>query len=314
MADAPLRYVTVFMKGCTQVESLALLDAPEDSGRPVQTFLDDCGSAGRTLAGTGPRWALALVLSAPCLTAHDFWIEPSAYKAPVGTNVTIRFRVGEHFRGDPVARDPQRIIVFKQFIVKSETAVRGVPGADPAGVVRLGEPGLHLIAYHSTSSPIELEAGEFESYLRQEGLERIIDERTRRGERDAKGRELFARCVKSLLSAGESDQAAGFDRVLGFPVELVPDEDPYEFKLGEELPVRMLREGRPLTGMLVVGYPYGDPASAVRGRTGKDGRVRLKLEQAGPWLIKAVHMERIEDDRAQWQSWWASLTFELPGK
>ena len=273
---------------------------------------DGGGAVGRSLARGSLRWAVLFPLALAGLAAHDFWIEPSTYNSPVGTNVTIRFRVGEHFRGDPVARDVQRIIVFRQFTPKSETVVRGIPGVDPAGVVRLGEPGLHLIAYHSTFSPVELRAGEFESYLREEGLERIIDERGRRGERDVKGRELFARCVKSLLSVGESAEAVGFDRVLGFPVELVPEQNPYRLKPGDALAVRMLREGRPLTGTLVVGYPYGDPARAVRGRTGNDGRVRLKLDQSGPWLIKAVHMERIENDaRADWQSWWASLTFAL---
>lgn len=273
---------------------------------------DARGLISRTVRRIGPRWALSLLLSAPCLTAHDFWIEPSAYSAPAGTNVTIRLRVGEHFRGDPVARNPQRIIVFKQFTPKAEAAVRGVPGVDPAGVIRLGEPGLHLIAYHSTSSPIELEAGEFESYLREEGIERIIDERRRGGEREAKGRELFARCAKSLLSAGDPARGSGFDRVVGFPVELVPEQNPYRLKSGEQLAVRMLREGRPLPGVLVVGYPHRDPESSVRGRTDDEGRVVLRLDRAGSWLIKAVHMERIDnDERADWQSWWASLTFEL---
>ncbi len=267
-----------------------------------------------TAFGVARYGALTLCLLVAPASAHDFWIEPSAYQAPVGTTVTIRFRVGEHFRGGPLARDPRRIIAFTHFAPDTEAGVRGVDGMDPAGFVRLEQPGLHLIAYHSTSSFVELEAAEFEEYVREEGLDRVIEERARRGEREAAGRERFGRCVKSLLRAGEVGSSAGFDRVVGLPVELVPEENPYELVSGGELPVRMLREGRPLEGVLVVGYPHGEPERAVRGLTDEQGRVLLKLRQPGAWLIKAVHMERVEDDRADWQSWWASLTFELPAK
>ena len=259
-----------------------------------------------------PRPASLLLLSALPLLAHDFWIEPSSYQAAVGSKVTIRFRVGEHFRGDPLPRDPSRGVVFRQFGPASEKPVRGVDGLDPAGVVSLDEPGLHLIAYQSTSSFVELGAEKFEEYLSQEGLERIVEERSRRNEGGARGRELYSRCVKSLLRAGNSGEEAGFDRVLGFPVELVAKLNPYGLKAGDELPVRVLRQGEPLAGALVTACPRGEPSWPVRGRSDEDGRVKLRLHRPGPWLIKTVHMERIEDgEKADWQSWWASLTLEL---
>ena len=254
--------------------------------------------------------ALLLLFSALPLAGHDFWIEPSSYQAAVGSKVTIRFRVGEHFRGDPLPRDPRRVVVFAQFGPSSEKPVPGVEGFDPAGVVTLDEPGLHLIAYRSTSAFLELEAAEFEKYLRAEGLERVIEERSRRRESEAKGRELYSRCVKSLLRAGSSSAEGGFDRVLGFPVELVPGMNPYGLRARDELPLRILREGKPLAGVLVTAYPHAERSQPLRQRSNKDGLVRLRLPEAGPWLITAVHMERIEQgERADWQNWWTSLTF-----
>ena len=260
-----------------------------------------------------PRFISLALLSGLSLLAHNFWIEPSSYQVAVGSQVTVRFLVGEKFRGDPLPLDPSRVIVFARFGPTSKTPVRGVPGSDFAGVVSLDDPGLHLIAYRSTSAFLELDAAEFESYLRSEGLEGIIDER-RRNERKAKGRELYSRCVKSLLRAGVSGEGTGFDRVLDFPVELVPDLNPYGLRAGDELPVRILREGKPLAGVLVMAYPHGEPARSVRRRSDEKGRIRLPLAHVGPWLVKAVHMERIDhSEEADWESWWASLTFELPG-
>ena len=261
-----------------------------------------------------PRFISLALLSGLSLFAHDFWIEPSSYQVAVGSQVTVRFLVGEEFRGDPLPRDPSRVIVFARFGPTSKTPVRGVDGADPAGVVSLDDPGLHLIAYRSTSVFLELDAEKFESYLRSEGLEGIIDERSRRSERKTRGRELYSRCVKSLLRAGVSGEEAGFDRVLDFPVELVPELNPYGLSVGDELPVRILRQGKPLAGVLVVAYPHEEPARSVRRRSDEKGRIRLPLAQAGPWLVKAVHMERIDhNEEADWESWWASLTFELLG-
>jgi hypothetical protein len=51
----------------------------------------------------------------------------------------------------------------------------------------------------------------------------------------------------------------------------------------------------------------------VSARSDKDGRVRLRLPHAGMWMVKAVHMiPAPAGTQADWQSFWASLTFDLP--
>jgi hypothetical protein len=43
------------------------------------------------------------------------------------------------------------------------------------------------------------------------------------------------------------------------------------------------------------------------------GRASLVLDRPGLWLVKAVHMVPApEGSGAEWESLWASLTFELP--
>ncbi len=57
-----------------------------------------------------------------------------------------------------------------------------------------------------------------------------------------------------------------------------------------------------------------DPAAQKRDFLLRDqGRVIFAVDLAGPWLVKAVHMEAApENARADWASWWASLTFQVP--
>jgi uncharacterized GH25 family protein len=258
--------------------------------------------------------AIVFALTAAA-SAHDFWIEPSTYSARAGEPIRIHLRVGESFKGDPVARNDARIEEFIALGPSGRRDVIGRDGMDPAGLVRIDEPGVWLIGYRSKPSPLELAAPAFEQYLREEGLERIIDERKTRNESAARGRERFSRSVKSLLHVGSSS-ASGYDRVLGLTLELVPQADPQSVP-GGRLPVRLLHDGKPLQGALVVAIRRtpgvrGEGEVTLRSRTDAEGRIEVPVT-SGEWLLKAVHMERAAAATgADWESVWTALTFRVP--
>lgn len=257
---------------------------------------------------------LALVIAPPA-RAHDLWIEPSAFRPAVGTEVTARLRVGEHLRGDALARNPALVDRFVLRGQRREVALAGAPGQEPAGAARPAEPGLHWIGYQSHAFPMVLPADKFESYLNEEGLERIVERRARSGQSAAPGRERFFRCAKSLLDVapGQRSEDSGLATTpLGFILELVPGLNPYALALGGELPLSLRFRGAPIAGVKVVAVNQHDPARFVSARTDASGFVALRLAEAGLWLVKAVHMEAAPPGAGvDWESWWASLTFEL---
>ena len=262
------------------------------------------------------RWiglfAAVLLLAAPVF-AHDFWIEPSAFRPAVGSTLGVSLVVGQRFRGDALPRNPAMIARFVLVTDAGETPIGGRAADEPAGSVRIDQPGLALIAYRSLESPVSLEAAKFQDYLKEEGLETVIAARAKRGESQKPSRELFSRSAKSLIAAGGSG-TTGYDRVLGLTLELVPEKNPYAMKGGDELPVRLLYEGKPLAGALVVALAYDEPEKKIAQRSDASGRVTLRLSKGGVWLVKAVHMVPATGDaNADWRSIWASLTFELPG-
>jgi len=256
-------------------------------------------------------FAAAAVVAGP-LCAHDFWIEPSTFQPAVGSTLAVRLLVGQKLHGEALARNPALIARFVLVGDGGETAVGGRAAGEPAGVVRIDRPGLQLIAYRSLDSPVSLEAAKFEAYLKEEGLETVIEARAKRGESQKPSRELFSRSAKSLIAAGGAG-TTGYDRVLGLTLELGPEKTPYALGEGEDMPVRILYEGKPLAGALVAALPADDPDTKVAQRSDKNGRVTLRLRK-GTWLIKAVHMIPVSGDpAADWRSIWASLTFEIPG-
>jgi uncharacterized GH25 family protein len=251
------------------------------------------------------------LLGSVSLLAHDMWIEPATFFPSSGQVVGVKLRVGEDLLGDPIARSRSLI---HQFIVEDSAGrhdVIGREGSDPAGFIRASMPGLQVIGYRSNASAVDLDAAKFNQYLKEEGLENVIAARARRNETGRSVRELFSRHAKSLVLTGPAS-AVQADRALGFPLELVAEKNPYALRAGEELPVRLTYDGRPLAGALVVAFNRLNPLDKLRARSDADGRVRFNVQDKGVWLVKAVHMVPAPPDaKADWVSYWASLTFEL---
>ena len=263
---------------------------------------------------------MAVILSGVPLAAHDMWIEPATFAPEVGQVVSVRLRVGQDLLGDPLLLDPSLV---NQFVVKDAEGLRPVvrrDGGDPAGLLRVASPGLLVIGYRSNPSAIEMAAEKFNQYVKEEGLEAVLAMRASRNETGSPAHELFSRCAKSLVFSGAPIEAPG-DRPLGFTLELVAERNPYSIGPGQDLPVRLIYENRPLAGALVVAMNRLNPMEKLSARTDKDGRVRFKLRPGAPsaakgaggmWLIKAVHMVPAPAGaHAEWTSFWASLTFEL---
>jgi hypothetical protein len=240
------------------------------------------------------------------------WIEPSTFVPESGQIVGVRLRVGQDLLGDPLPRDPALI---NQFFVEELTERKplvGRMGGDPAGFLRVNAHGLLIVGYRSNWSPIEMEAEKFNQYLTDEGLDSAAALRASRKETAKTAHERFARCAKSLVLSGSPNQAQK-DHRMGFTLELVAENNPYALHAGEDFPVRLTYEDRPLPGALVVAMNRLNPSEKQKQRTDKDGRVHFHLPSSGMWLVKAVHMLRAPDGSGvEWQSYWASITFELP--
>jgi uncharacterized GH25 family protein len=238
---------------------------------------------------------LLLVACPWLLSAHDFWIELSDFHPATGEVVRVHLKVGEHWQGEPVVRDATRFLQFAY----GTNAVIGSDGQDPAGVFRAAHFG--VVSYRSAPRTIELEARQFEAYLAEEGLEGPIAERQRRGDTQKPGREVYSRCAKAFLGA-----RADLAQPCGLPLELVPDRGPEP----GAFPVRLLYRSAPVAGVQIVALNREEPHNLQRVRSDELGHATFSLQRKGHWLIKAVHMVPAQRPDADWESYWASLTFE----
>ena len=248
----------------------------------------------------------------PCnAVAHDFWIDPDRFDLQANDTVALTLRQGVRMKGDSLPYLTPLIDDFSTTDQTGRKVIQSMMGNDPAARLVI-EPGTTLVGYQSNRDYVAIEPQKFRQYLDDEGLDNIADERQKRGEQNDRAREYFIRCSKLLLQAAPVSGNEIFSTQLGYTLELMPETDPSVLPAGGELGVQLLYLKQPVSGVLVSAVSKDYPDEPIESRTDVDGRARLTLRRSGTWLIKAVHMIRLENDnKADWESYWASLLFHL---
>ncbi len=258
-----------------------------------------------------------LLLAAPA-GAHDYWLVPETYRPKGGATVPVRLFVGEHFKPEQeVAYSAKKTPVVRLVTAKgAERIEERKEGTKPAFTFTMPGTGSAVLRVDRDWSSITLNADKFTAYLKEEGLDEIVKARAAAGEADSDSKERYRRCLKTIVHGGGKPDDAP-TKPLGQVFEIVPLKNPAALKAGDELPVAVLFEGKPLAGFkLTAHHRTGDELTNATATTDKTGKALLKLPKAGAWVVRGVHMRRVTEKNptpaADWESFWASVTFELP--
>jgi len=265
--------------------------------------------------------ALSLILLAAgsfqATWAHDCFLFANPFRAKAGSTTKIAIHIHDQFPGQHAKWARSRILRFEHHVGSEKSdAIETKPAPDSSGVLlRLEKSGVHLFALDWASRLIEIKAADFTKYLKSEGLDQIVDARTERGDAEKAGRERYSRYIKTLVHAGDGDDAA-VSAVLGQTIELVPVDNPYKKKVGGTVRFRLLFRGTPLPNALIAATYDGHSRTAHKyafsARTDADGVVSIPLSQKGAWLVRTVHMLPAQGEKEfDWESWWASVTFDV---
>ncbi len=266
------------------------------------------GPLGRTAisALTGVMLAMSPALS------HEFWIEPEDYSIAEGNKIRADIKVGQDFKGDIFPYIASRFVAFQRHDKLGVSDVEGTAGDLPALSQTPRTEGLTLFTYHSNENRITFVDWEkFTSYLAYEGLNAVAARHDARGLPRDRIREIYIRCAKTLVNVGPD--ATGQDRATGMPLELVAQQNPGTISPGEDMRFRLLWQGAPQPDTQVALFAKGSEgaeANRTLTRTDADGYASFTLPATGTYLASAVHMIKpAADSKADWQSYWASLTF-----
>lgn len=93
-------------------------------------------------------------------------------------------------------------------------------------------------------------------------------------------------------------------------LEFIPESDPTALVAGEDLAVRLPKNGQPVPNV-GIGLVAGNAKSGKLSKTDSEGRVRLRLERAGWWLIRAMVLEPSSKADLDWESPFTTLTVSV---
>ncbi|RRQ47492.1 DUF4198 domain-containing protein [Maribacter algicola] len=177
-----------------------------------------------------------------------------------------------------------------------------------------GESGTYVAGISTLPRILEMNANDFNEYLEHEGLESTIADRKQAGISKNGAKERYSKHVKALLQVGENT-SIDFMKPLGYPIEFVPLNNPFEISLGDRIAFKLLRNGKPLANH-TVHYSTSMPGQDAHAnensvKSNANGMVSILPTSKGKWYVATIHMEKKEGDVVDYESNWATLTFEI---
>ena len=248
--------------------------------------------------------------------AHDLWLVPPD-AAVAGKPATIRVVSGSKFAIGDHAPDPAK---FAKRLVRladgteGKLDAAGTEGKNGLLAFAPSGPGVYAVGVETTPKAIELAANKFNEYLVSDGLPHIFLLRAKEETLDRPAKERYSKSPKALFRIGEGGPGDP-SKPLGLPLEIVPLQDPFLAKAGDALKVRVLFRGKPLAeANLGWDHPGEGELPAGTVRTNAKGEALVPIAQAGLMTIRLTHMTRPKLAEYEWESFWTTLTFQVPSR
>lgn len=194
--------------------------------------------------------ALLLLL---VLSGHDMYLKLDTYFFEPNTDAKILLFNGTFDKSDNVITRDRMIDVSlvgnglrtavdsAQWTEKNETTLLSF---------KTGEAGTWVAGVSTAARNIEMSAEDFNGYLEHDGVLDMLEWRKQNNALDQDAVEKYSKHVKTIFQVGDK-LSNDWQTVLGYPIEFVPLNNPYDLHTGHEMEVQLLRDGKPLANQLV---------------------------------------------------------------
>lgn len=249
--------------------------------------------------------------------AHDLFLKLDSFFVAVNDKVSVKILNGS-FQTSEGAVNFARL---KDLSVVSPSGARTNPKEtdftkeETTSYLNLQptEAGNYVVGLSTMPREIDLKAKDFNEYLTEDGIPDTLAERKKKNELTKDVREQYSKHVKTIFQAGDK-QTDNYKTALGYPVEIVPQQNPYKLKSGATFEFLCLKDGKPLANQFVMSGREDASGKLVTGenvRTNSKGIAKIKLGGAGRWYVKFINMTKLDDPKINYESKWATLTFEI---
>lgn len=258
-------------------------------------------------------------IAAPA-SAHEMFLKSEGHVLPPNSAQVVRLVNGTFdVSKNSIARDRMAdvSIVAHGTVVKPAAADWYDDDNSSYLKYRAGMPGTYVFGVSTRPNIITMSGDDFAKYLKHDG---ILDELARfeKVARPKTVRERYSKHVRAIVQIGDV-RTPDYSAKLGYPIEIILEQNPYDLKFGRELGFQVLYQGRPLANQLVYASyesfhghdESGEHINSYKMRTDADGRAKFLLSNKALWYLSLIHLQKIDDKDADYESNWATLTFSV---
>lgn len=265
---------------------------------------------------------LVIFLAAGSAWAHDLFLKLDAYLLSPNSAVTIALYNGTFVQSEnTIARDRMldvSIVGPDDTVVHPDTTQWRDQDQTTMLEFRTGEPGTYVVGVSTAPRMIKLTGEEFNEYLEHDGILDHLELRHANSTLNEPASERYSKHVKAVFQVGDV-QSSAYNYRLGYPIEIVPLNNPYRLTVDDSLHILVLLRDAPLGRQLVYASYEGHYrrnadegyAEAVHTRTDAAGMATIPLVAAGQWYVRLIHMEELDEPDVTHESNWATLTFAV---
>ncbi len=186
-------------------------------------------------------------------SSHDMFLKMDSYFLQPNTKASIQLFNGTFDRSEnSIDRERMLDVSLAGNGQRTQAAESQWREVDSTTVLdfKTGEAATWVAGVSTRARNIELTAKDFNEYLVHDGVLDMLQWRKDNNAMDKDAVEKYSKHVKTIFQVGNK-KTKDWQTVLGYPIEFVPLENPYELHAGHELRVKLLWKGQPLANQLV---------------------------------------------------------------
>jgi hypothetical protein len=157
---------------------------------------------------------------------------------------------------------------------------------------------------------LQLTTAQVREYLDEIDAPKAITQEWANAWKPRRWREVYTKHSKTFVRIGEPQSDRSWAEPVGMRLEIVPEKDPTALRVGDEFPVRVLKDGAPMAAF-PLGIVFEGSAKGRIEKTDADGLVTFRVDRKGRCLLRGTDLRRSTQTGVDWESDFTTMTIRI---